>query len=82
MKHCSKCHKDLPARMFGPNAYKLDGFQSWCRRCVRLYAADLYKRGEYASACPRCRVGRGAQCIGDDGNFRAPHPERLDLLLY
>ncbi len=36
-KKCSRCGEELPVVLFGKNAAKPDGLQSWCKLCRRDY---------------------------------------------
>lgn len=41
-KTCSRCRTAKPVSEFGPHPKTKDGFQSWCRQCVREYNRTRY----------------------------------------
>lgn len=37
-KKCIKCGEELPISAFGKHTKTKDGLQSWCKKCIRVYA--------------------------------------------
>lgn len=55
-KKCMRCGDTLPVRMFNRDSDSRTGFQSWCRRCTKLYFAlqREYRNVGGVKLCPEC----------------------------
>jgi hypothetical protein len=43
MRNCNKCHIDKDLSEFSPKKNSKDGYNIWCRNCVREYNTQYYK---------------------------------------
>lgn len=42
LKTCKKCGEDKPYEMFAKNRRRKDGYQDWCRACIKVRDAEQY----------------------------------------
>lgn len=75
-RRCTKCEAELPADSFSRNPTGKDGFNSWCKECVRLYhhnraAVDpSYKKNRNVAQKQRYRKNPAASLLAS-ARYRA-----------